>query len=108
MPEIREQAYDVARLVSRSLHGEARRRPVDPYGLTLSTDQSAADRYNAALGRLLRLQGGVEDGLAEAVAADEGSSRHTPRWPCSGTSGVPPPTGRPPSGPPTARRPSAT
>jgi uncharacterized NAD(P)/FAD-binding protein YdhS len=72
MPEIREQAYDVARVVSRSLHGEARRRPVDPYGLTLSTGQAAADRYNAALGRLLRLQGGVEDLLAEAVAADEG------------------------------------
>ena len=72
MPEIREQAYDVARIVSRSLHGEARRRPVDPYGLTLSTSQDAAERYNAALGRLLRLQDGVEEGLADAVAADEG------------------------------------
>ncbi|MCP3422220.1 FAD/NAD(P)-binding protein [Nocardioides pinisoli] len=72
MPEIREQAYDVARVVSRSLHGEARRRPVDPYGLTLSTSQDAAERYNAALGRLLRLQDGAEEGLAEAVAADEG------------------------------------
>ena len=72
MPEIREQAYDVARIVSRSLHGESRRRPVDPYGLTLSTSGSAAERYNAALGRLLRLQDGVEEGLAEAVAEDEG------------------------------------
>ena len=72
MPEIREQAYDVARTVSRSLHGESRRRPVDPYGLTLSTNRRAARRYNAALGRLLRLQGGVEDGLARAVEADEG------------------------------------
>ena len=72
MPEIREQAYDVARIVSRSLHGESRRRPVDPYGLTLSTSQDAAERYNAALGRLLRLQDGVEEGLADAVAADEG------------------------------------
>ncbi|GAA1937980.1 FAD/NAD(P)-binding protein [Nocardioides hwasunensis] len=72
MPEIREQAYDVARVVSRSMHGESRRRPVDPYGLTLSTSQDAADRYNGALGRLLRLQDGVEEGLAEAVAADEG------------------------------------
>lgn len=72
MPEIREQAYDVARIVSRSLHGESRRRPVDPYGLTLSTSRDAADRYNAALGRLLRLQGGVEEGLAAAVAADGG------------------------------------
>lgn len=72
MPEIREQAYDVARIVSRSLHGEARRRPVDPYGLTLSTSQDAAELYNAALGRLLRLQDGVEQGLDAAVAADEG------------------------------------
>ncbi len=72
MPEIREQAYDVARIVSRSMHGESRRRPVDPYGLTLSTSGTAAERYNDALGRLLRLQGGVEDGLAAAVAEDEG------------------------------------
>jgi uncharacterized NAD(P)/FAD-binding protein YdhS len=72
MPEIREQAYDVARIVSRSMHGESRRRPVDPYGLTLSTGSDAADRYNDALGRLLRLQGGVEEGLVEAVADDEG------------------------------------
>lgn len=72
MPEIREQAYDVARIVGRSLHGESRRRPVDPYGLTLSTSQDAAERYNAAIGRLLRLQDGVEEGLAEAVAADGG------------------------------------
>ena len=72
MPEIREQAYDVARAVTRSLHGESRRRPVDPYGLTLSTNRRAARRYNAALGRLLRLQDGVEDGLAQAVEADSG------------------------------------
>ena len=70
MPEIREQAYDVARMVSRSLHGESRRRPTDPYGLTLSTNRQAAKRYNAALGRMLRLQDGVEAGLAEAVEAD--------------------------------------
>ncbi|WP_210504098.1 FAD/NAD(P)-binding protein [Nocardioides xinjiangensis] len=72
MPEIREQAYDVARIVSRSMHGESRRRPVDPYGLTLSTSPEAAERYNAALGRLLRLQDGVEEGLTDAVAADGG------------------------------------
>jgi uncharacterized NAD(P)/FAD-binding protein YdhS len=72
MPEIREQAYDVARIVSRSLHGESRRRPVDSYGLTLSASPDAADLYNAAIGRLLRLQDGVEEGLAAAVAADVG------------------------------------
>ena len=64
MPEIREQAYDVARAVVRALHGETRRRPTDAYGLTLTTGQAAAEAYNEALGRLLRLQDGVEDGLA--------------------------------------------
>ena len=70
MPEIREQAYDVARAVVRALHGERRRRPVDAYGLTLTTGRRAAEAYNEALGRLLRLQDGVEDGLEAAVAAD--------------------------------------
>ncbi len=34
MPEIREQACDVAHVVCRSLDGESPRRPVDPYGLS--------------------------------------------------------------------------
>ena len=72
MPEIREQAYDVARSVARALHGETRRRPVDPYGLTLTTNRKAATAYNRALGRLLCLQDGVESGLEAAVAADPG------------------------------------
>ena len=72
MPEIREQAYDVAGSVVRALHGETRRRPVDPYGLTLTTNRKAAAAYNQALGRLLRLQDGVETGLEAAVAADPG------------------------------------
>ena len=72
MPEIREQAYDVARSVVRGLHGETRRRPVDVYGLTLTTGRKAADSYNQALGRLLRLQDGVEAGLEEATALDPG------------------------------------
>ncbi len=72
MPEIREQAYDVARAVVRALHGETRRRPVDRYGLTLTTSRKAAASYNKALGRLLCLQDGVEAGLEAAVAADPG------------------------------------
>ena len=73
MPEIREQAYDVAGSVVRALqHGETRRRPVDPYGLTLTTSRKAAAAYNQALGRLLRLQDGVETDLETAVAADPG------------------------------------
>jgi uncharacterized NAD(P)/FAD-binding protein YdhS len=72
MPEIREQAYDVARAVVRALHGETRTRPVDTYGLTLTTSGTAAEAYNSALGRLLRLQDGVETGLEAAVARDPG------------------------------------
>ena len=72
MPEIREQAYDVARSVVRALHGETRRRPTDAYGLTLTTSRRAAEAYNEALGRLLRLQDGVEEGLEAAVALDPG------------------------------------
>ena len=72
MPEIREQAYDVARSVVRGLHGETRRRPSDVYGLTLTTDRRAADAYNKALGRLLRLQDGVEEGLEQATSLDPG------------------------------------
>ena len=70
MPEIREQAYDVARSVARALHGETRRRPTDTHGLTLTTTREAARHYNAGLGRLLRLQDGVEERLEKAVAAD--------------------------------------
>jgi uncharacterized NAD(P)/FAD-binding protein YdhS len=72
MPEIREQAYDVSRAVVRALHGEVTRRPVDAYGLILTTGRRAADAYNEALGRLLRLQDGVEAGLEAAVAIDPG------------------------------------
>jgi uncharacterized NAD(P)/FAD-binding protein YdhS len=72
MPEIREQAYDVAQAVMRALHGETRRRPTDRYGLALTTTKAAARTYNQSLGRLLRLQDGVEDGLRRAVEQDPG------------------------------------
>ena len=45
---------------------------MDRYGLTLTTSRKAAASYNKALGRLLRLQDGVEAGLEAAVAADPG------------------------------------
>ncbi|GAB3991549.1 FAD/NAD(P)-binding protein [Nocardioides marmoraquaticus] len=70
MPEIREQAYNVAQRVVRALHGETRRRPTDVYGLCLTTTGTAARSYNDALGRLLRLQDGAERGLREAVQHD--------------------------------------
>ena len=72
MPEIREQAYAVAQTVVRSFQGETRRRPTDAYGLVLTTGRPAARAYDEALGRLLRLQDGVEDGMRRAVALDPG------------------------------------
>ena len=91
------------------MHGESRRRPVDPYGLTLSTSAGAAERYNAALGRLLRLQDGVEDGLADGRRRGRGlrPGARRPRAPRA-TSGAPTTTGTPRSAPPTAPPPSAT
>ena len=44
MPEVREQAYDVARLVSRCVPEESAQRPIGPNGLALSTSGAAADR----------------------------------------------------------------
>ena len=109
MPEIREQAYDVARSVWRALHGEVRRRPVDPYGLTLTTNRKAASAVQpgarpAALPAGRRGAGPRVGGRRSTPA----SRRRTPRWPCSATSGVPSARGARPSRPPTPRPPSAT
>jgi hypothetical protein len=71
VPEIRVQAASLARPVLESLPGpRIRRRPRDPYGLPLSTDAAAGAVYNAAIGRILRVQSGAEELLREAVAAD--------------------------------------
>ena len=72
MPEIREQAYDVARVRRTRAARRDPAPPVDAYGLTLTTSRTAAEAYNEALGRLLRLQDGVEAGLEAAVALDPG------------------------------------
>lgn len=72
MPEIREQAYEVARAVARALHGDTRRRPRDHYGLPLTTSADVAATYNLGIARLLRLQDGVEPLLERAVADDPG------------------------------------
>ncbi|MFS3129147.1 FAD/NAD(P)-binding protein [Nocardioides sp. Bht2] len=70
MPEIRVQAYNVARAVVRALHGETRQRPTDRYGQALSTSPEVAEIYDQALGSLLRLQEGAEEQLTEAVTLD--------------------------------------
>lgn len=70
VPEIRDQAWDVARAVARSLQGIRGGARTDTYGLPLSTTSVAAGWYDRALHRLLRLQSGVDDALAEAVDVD--------------------------------------
>lgn len=45
-------------------------RPVDLYGLSLSTSPEAASFYNEALGRILRLEADAHRPLYEAVASD--------------------------------------
>lgn len=72
VPEIREQAEQVAAAVARHVRGTVRPRSTDLYGLGLSTGSVASGWHNRALARLLRLQDGVDDALAEAVDLDPG------------------------------------
>ena len=80
MPEIREQAYDVARAVVRALHGETRRRPTDAYGLTLTTEpprgrglqrgaRPAAPAAGRRRGRAWRPRSPLDPDFAQAQAA---------------------------------------
>jgi len=108
MPEIREQAYDVSRAVVRALHGETNRRPTDAYGLTLTTGPRAAEAYNEALGRLLRLQDGVEAGLKSAVALDPGFTQAHAALALLGHEWVRPDRGGAPCGPRMRQVPRAT
>lgn len=72
MPEIRVQAAELATDICRSIARLPKSsRPVDLHGLELSADQAAADAYNDALGRMLRVQSGVEDSLMVALDRDE-------------------------------------
>jgi uncharacterized NAD(P)/FAD-binding protein YdhS len=76
IPEIRCQAADIAAdIASRVIPATQpvrHRWPTDRYGLRLSTDPVAAGAYDRALDRLLRVECGVAEALAEAVAADPG------------------------------------
>ncbi|SHG32273.1 Uncharacterized NAD(P)/FAD-binding protein YdhS [Jatrophihabitans endophyticus] len=71
VPEIRSQAADLAAdLVATLPAPSLRRRARDPYGLPLTATDGAAQAYVEALGRILRVQSGAEDLLAEAVSTD--------------------------------------
>ncbi len=71
IPEIRGQARDVAGQVLAALPATGlRRRPRDPYGLPLSANAGAARAYLDGLGRVLRVQSGAAERVAEAVRLD--------------------------------------
>jgi uncharacterized NAD(P)/FAD-binding protein YdhS len=73
IPEIRGQAAALAtQVLGPSAVGD--RRPVDPYGLGLSTTPEAATAWCRALHAVCTLQGGAETALREAVVADPGFS----------------------------------
>ena len=73
IPEIRTQAAALAGEVMAALPGASiRRRPRDPYGLPISASFGAASRYVDGLGRILRVQSGAENSLADAVREDPG------------------------------------
>ncbi len=86
VPEIRSQASGLAVAVLDEVAPLPRRladgrivgghhpvaRPRDPLGLPISTTAEAAASYNAGLERVMRLQSGGEDLIAEAAALDPG------------------------------------
>lgn len=72
MPEIRVQAASIAAEIARTVTRRVRRpKSLDLHGLQVSASPQAVDAYNDALGRLLRVQSGVEDALLEALRHDE-------------------------------------
>jgi uncharacterized NAD(P)/FAD-binding protein YdhS len=72
IPEILAQADDVAHDIigSRPRRSARASRPEDLYGLPLTTSGAAADLFNEALGRLLRVQSGAQEALECAVEVD--------------------------------------
>jgi uncharacterized NAD(P)/FAD-binding protein YdhS/tetratricopeptide (TPR) repeat protein len=73
VPEIRTQAGELAASIVAGLPSpKLQRRPRDPYGLPISASTDAGGSYVAALGRILRVQSGAEQLVAEAVRLDPG------------------------------------
>lgn len=75
IPEIRAQAADLAeRLLDRQAppRRAARRRPLDPHGLPLSTHAEAAAAHRTGLARVLKVRAGAETAFRRAVALDPG------------------------------------
>ncbi len=71
IPEILAQTDEVAsQIVAEAPVHRLRRRPEDLYGGPLSTTGDAADLFNEALGRLLRVQSGAHEALRRSVELD--------------------------------------
>lgn len=70
IPEIRCQAQALADEITSTLVGRTPIVPRDRYGLEMSATPDAVDSYNEAVGRLLRVQSGVDEYLAEALCRD--------------------------------------
>ena len=72
IPEILAQADAVAHdiIASRPRRCAPTSQPRDLYGLPLTTSGTAADLFNEALGRLLRVQSGAQEALERAVELD--------------------------------------
>ncbi len=70
IPEILAQADAVAHDIIASRPRRSSHRPEDLYGLPLTTSGAAADLFNEALGRLLRVQSGAQEALERAVEVD--------------------------------------
>ncbi|HWB67726.1 MAG TPA: FAD/NAD(P)-binding protein [Mycobacteriales bacterium] len=68
IPEIRDQAAALARCLFRESRTAA--RPVDPYGLPLSTTAAAAAAWCRAINAVRRVQAHAVEALAEAIEAD--------------------------------------
>jgi uncharacterized NAD(P)/FAD-binding protein YdhS len=71
VPEIRCQAAGLAASIIADLPAaKIRRRPRDVYGLPVSATHEAAQLYDDALARILRVQNGAPARIAAAVATD--------------------------------------
>jgi uncharacterized NAD(P)/FAD-binding protein YdhS/tetratricopeptide (TPR) repeat protein len=71
IPEIRVHAAELGTQIVAALPDpQLRRRPRDSFGLPLTASDAAASAYRGALERILRVQSGAEEAVAEAVTAD--------------------------------------
>ena len=96
MPEIREQAYDVARAVVRALHGETRRRPDRRLRPRPDHEQGGRRPTTRRSAGCCACRTASRTGWRRRSSRTPASPRPTPRSRCSATSGAPPAPGAAP------------